>query len=534
MNYQEIFNSVFPAEKIQEEFYRYFLSDASENERFNIIGQLAKQFETTAIFVIPTNFEEFAVNKYLNSTLNINLNSTYIDLKKLFNLVNILKAPKTSKKKLENTINIDSYHLIRDLGFDIQKIVDKFGNLIPNSEEFEKLKNWANTFPLTKRHSNSLLDNIKTKFETNNKHKIIKEKFFENLKKQPQFQKLIEAIQEDKKLLNSIFTIAHIDDIENLTPELLDRTIETLKNLGLISSKRKFSNAKEFKEYLSENNRASKFIKEANLAKLAADNEYYYEAQYGNSDYFNALVDEISKNLEKTNKKLSPKEAKDTALCLMEYLYLNSNTTACYFPHIRTICLPAEKKLSLSTIIHETMHAISTPIQKRTAYSGYRKNKDDVAFNEIVTEFLTLDLVSNLENKFEMQIHSNCAYDRGCLNFKTLLNYFKPQIKQDFLCIGKMNAFESAIGAENFKKLKQISSEYLNFDDGELFESIKNILKIKIINDIEFMKNFDHILEQSKQHPQLLKQIKKYHTLINSSQELCNNIIAEYESTKTL
>ena len=190
------------------------------------------------------------------------------------------------------------------------------------------------------------------------------------------------------------------------------------------------------------------------------------------------------------------------------------------------VSFPIEKT-DFSTTVHETIHSLSTQDDK----VGYRKNnifhpsnKDFSAFNEIVTQHLTLKLCHSSPNKSNYIIdYDNCSYNKTCFLMFEFLNKFENYFKRDYL-LGENNLINT-IGEENFKTLAEVTSRHLSFDNLELFDIIQQATGIKINSDREFMQQVDNILTNHNLHIVVAVKIKKYKQIIDDVSQTCNRLI---------
>jgi len=316
------------------------------------------------------------------------------------------------------------------------------------------------------------------------------------------FEEAYQILVDNNLMLKDILQITPLETCQ--LP--INSVLQTFKELKLISEDTTFSSFEELTALIEKNDKLSKFI----------------------SILKNALVNTLLKDDFKYN-------IND---CICDLFY--GNTIAQFVTNQETtdlIAITINDDYHLSDITHELIHALS--------FSNNLKKTPDkelVALDEICTEFLTQDLIQNIDkdlvdytnigekivrkplnHQYEIPIQrDNCGYTRTVLAFERLLNFFKPELKKDYLCIA-YKSLRTAIGEKNYEKLAYLAKTHMDTPIPYFKHSFK-----PINNDQEFITAFENLDENNYTDKTEYEMLKKYYKLAVKVREFCNEIIDNY------
>lgn len=158
----------------------------------------------------------------------------------------------------------------------------------------------------------------------------------------------------------------------------------------------------------------------------------------------------------------------------------------------RFMCMKDIKEYSYAVVMHEFNHCLSKD------QSGVKDfNRDSVGFNEIVTEFLTKQMLKK-KSKATME---GCAYDGGIELLGNFLTKFESKIKE---CqFGNApQILEDFIGKENYKNLINYANliERKNYGQFAVSIEVKNAVKTgTIISWLKTYKKYPQILQDTQE-----------------------------------
>ena len=226
-----------------------------------------------------------------------------------------------------------------------------------------------------------------------------------------------------------------------------------------------------------------------------------------------------------------------------EERFFDTSLTAAYYRRLtNTMALPLCLDLSVGTILHEANHALSA---SRTGIAtGFKENQESTAFNEIVNEFLTtqmLDCVKKHElDKFSiLDLTDGSGYDKAIDFMMPMLLSFEDKLKECQL--GKLKSVAQAEMGQEEVSLRQSAPKIMMDYIGET--NYNNLIKLTSIfetcNYGKFVKQngtlqtasellvaYDEKLQQDpnfKVGESLAKIIAKLKALKDFQQKLINN-----------
>jgi len=569
--YQDLYNDAVDKEAIKEELIRYFtkILNTDNNPSFDFIKSftpeqisksISKIVDSIIYLPIPNNVEDFYIKKKIFEKFKFIPTKKEINILKDLNYMFVDNSNLHRYYKLEpNYAIMDSNKFFKKMGIDISKCFIQKGSILkPNKkfDEFKKLKNLL----------------IELEFEYYGTHLTGQTRSESLYKAQDKAEtKLINQIRSYLEIKNfnidrieeHLYSIKRylmfIDTPEVFNPHEIENIINAFKEIGLIQVYRIISTPEDLVKEIKTNPKLADFIKtfkdKAEVLKYTEIEMEYNQLQDSHTTYeetpnsysydetlnLETLVEQKSKitnpNLAEMLAYLKEKLNADSSLYEIIKNYITSlcgeeTSTLAFkanYQSSKIIAWPIERT-SFNTLIHETLHAISTSYQ----LLGLNYHTKANSFMEIVTEFLALRICKTSPNIQKYIIEDYfCRYTKTCELLWDFLVEFEPVFVYEFFLNTHYYLDDYAIGHANYLAIIEATNTHLNFDNLSLFSEIYAQLKIKVENDNEFMTQVDEILNNPNLTNELKIEIEKYRKIIEDTKALCSSIIEGYKSNIT-